>query len=254
MDGPPARQTPRSSLRPPPTHVLGQSAPVAHVLKQPPFSHLWPLVHGTPGAGAPGQVPQTPFVQVTPGAQSDAVQHAVVAIQALPHVLKPVLQVKPHTPPVQVGVPLATAGHTWPQEPQLLTFVFRLTQVVLLQQVGVVAGQQRALAVPTPHACGCPAGAAGPQTKQGPVLWAAALTQSPRWSPTPLEAGGKVSTQKWAHAEFPPPESARAESVLRSRCRGWPRPCATALVSAPRPVRSPSARARVRLADRRSSS
>lgn len=74
------------------------------------------------------------------------------------------LQVMPHTPPVQVGVPdpLVGPGHTWPQAPQL-PLLCRLTQVVLPQHVGVAAGQHAAALVPTLHACGAPAGAAGPQ-------------------------------------------------------------------------------------------
>lgn len=92
------------------------------------------------------------------------------------------------TPPQQAGVvPLQTSLHA----PQLPTSLCRLAQVALLQQVGWVAGQQNAPWVLTAQTSGCPAGAAGPQLKQGPVPWAASLVHLPRLPP-----GGKVAVQK----------------------------------------------------------
>jgi hypothetical protein len=55
--------------------------------------------------------------------------------------VKPVLQVKPHEPPAQTAVALATlVEHPCPQEPQLFGSVVVLVQP-LEQRVGVATGQ-----------------------------------------------------------------------------------------------------------------
>jgi hypothetical protein len=83
-----------------------------------------PLVGAEQVTQAPPPVPHAPAVlpgwqvAVGPVPEQQPVQ------QVLPHGVEPALQVKPHVPAVQVAVPLAGVGQTWPQPPQLLTSVW----------------------------------------------------------------------------------------------------------------------------------
>src|SRR5437588_408595 len=72
--------------------------------------------------------------------QSLLVQQVPLAMQALPHWLKPPLQVKPHTPAVQVAVAPDGTGQEVEHELQCFGSVLRLVQVPP-QLVGVAPGQ-----------------------------------------------------------------------------------------------------------------
>lgn len=52
------------------------------------------------------------------------------------HKLRPASQITPQPLPLQVGTPLATAGHTLPHAPQFLTSFVLSTQTVPQRMVG----------------------------------------------------------------------------------------------------------------------
>jgi hypothetical protein len=77
--------------------------------------------------------PQAPEMHARPlalPAQSGAVQHWLVGMQAAPHTLKPALQVKPQLMPSQVAAPSVGAAHAVHEVPQLAGALFE-TQALL---------------------------------------------------------------------------------------------------------------------------